>query len=185
MTKFTKKAITETFVSMVEKRCIDEITVSELTKECGINRNTFYYHYSDIFAVLSDVFEQQVILATNSEKRGDMEADLCEALSLMKRHKDFVNHVYYSSARDIFIKYLNTTMDKLTETHFQFYYDEYALSPEKQKFSTHIISLVLRSFVIEWIRNSYDIPVEKLAHTTSIIFDSIIDNTLDTLKNKL
>ncbi|MEA4921965.1 MAG: TetR/AcrR family transcriptional regulator [Eubacteriaceae bacterium] len=28
------------------------MTVKELTKECGVSRNTFYYHFADIYDLL-------------------------------------------------------------------------------------------------------------------------------------
>jgi AcrR family transcriptional regulator len=36
----------------VGKKPIDKITVRDVVDECGINRNTFYYYFQDIYAVL-------------------------------------------------------------------------------------------------------------------------------------
>ena len=35
---------------------LDQITVSRLTKECGVNRQTFYYHFRDIYDLLTWIF---------------------------------------------------------------------------------------------------------------------------------
>lgn len=35
---------------------LDTITVKRLASSCGINRQTFYYHYRDIYELLADVY---------------------------------------------------------------------------------------------------------------------------------
>jgi AcrR family transcriptional regulator len=52
---FTKKAILESFLRLAEKKPIDKITVRDIVDDCGVNRNTFYYYFQDIYAVLEDL----------------------------------------------------------------------------------------------------------------------------------
>lgn len=51
----TKTAIREAFIELRKKRPIEKITVTELAKQAGINKATFYLHYSDIFALSDDI----------------------------------------------------------------------------------------------------------------------------------
>ena len=53
---FTKKAIRESFLRLVAKKPLDKITVRDIVDDCGINRNTFYYYFQDIYAVLEDYY---------------------------------------------------------------------------------------------------------------------------------
>ena len=55
MSSFTKKAIMESFLRLVGKKTLDKITVRDIVDECGINRNTFYYHFQDMYAVLEEI----------------------------------------------------------------------------------------------------------------------------------
>ena len=55
MSKFTQQAIIDTFLKMLACKSLDKITVKEIVNECGINRNTFYYYYKDIYDLLEDV----------------------------------------------------------------------------------------------------------------------------------
>lgn len=48
MAKFTKAAIAQSFMKLLNKQTFDKITVKDIVDDCGINRNTFYYNYSDI-----------------------------------------------------------------------------------------------------------------------------------------
>ena len=60
MPSFTKKAIMEAFLHLIEKKPLDKITVRDLVDECGVNRNTFYYYFQDIYAVLEEYCETSV-----------------------------------------------------------------------------------------------------------------------------
>ena len=60
MPSFTKKAIMETFLYLAEKKPLEKITVRDLVDECGVNRNTFYYYFQDIYAVLEEYCDASV-----------------------------------------------------------------------------------------------------------------------------
>ena len=55
MPSFTKKAIVESFLYLAGKKPLEKITVRDIVDDCGINRNTFYYYFQDIYAVLEDL----------------------------------------------------------------------------------------------------------------------------------
>lgn len=40
---------------------LNKITVNELSGACNVNRNTFYYHFSDIYMLLKWMMEQETI----------------------------------------------------------------------------------------------------------------------------
>ena len=58
MTNFTKKEIKNTFLEMLEEMPLNQITVKGLTERCGINRNSFYYHYQDIPALIEEIITE-------------------------------------------------------------------------------------------------------------------------------
>lgn len=59
MAKFTEKAIMDCFLNMLKRKNIDRVTVTDICEECGINRNTFYYYFSDIYDVLDSVLIEE------------------------------------------------------------------------------------------------------------------------------
>ena len=48
----TKKMLVETLLSLLEKKPLSKITVSEIVNLCDINRKTFYYHFTDVYDLL-------------------------------------------------------------------------------------------------------------------------------------
>ena len=60
MPNFTKRAIKETFLRQLNQRPLSKITVKDIVEECGINRNSFYYHFEDLPALVEDIVAERV-----------------------------------------------------------------------------------------------------------------------------
>ena len=69
MRQTTKEAIAQAFESLLEKRSIDKITVKDIVTECGVNRQTFYYHFEDIYDQVRWMYQQDA-LALLEEQEG-------------------------------------------------------------------------------------------------------------------
>ncbi|MGN1399792.1 MAG: TetR/AcrR family transcriptional regulator C-terminal domain-containing protein [Erysipelotrichaceae bacterium] len=54
-TKLTKRLLSEGLLTLLEKKDINDITVTELCQQSGINRSTFYRHYGQPKDILSDI----------------------------------------------------------------------------------------------------------------------------------
>jgi AcrR family transcriptional regulator len=52
--------ICEAFIKMLNERPLNKITVKAIAAACEINRNTFYYYYTDVYALLSELFQTEL-----------------------------------------------------------------------------------------------------------------------------
>ena len=59
MPSFTRKAIMESFMKLLDARPLNKITIKDIVEECGINRNTFYSHFEDIPALVEAIFKEE------------------------------------------------------------------------------------------------------------------------------
>ena len=60
MSKFTKTAIMQSFVKLLDSTPFDRITVKDIVDDCGVNRNTFYYNFEDIYALVDELLSEEV-----------------------------------------------------------------------------------------------------------------------------
>ncbi len=51
----TRIAIKNAYMTLTLKKETDKISVSDITEEAGINRSTFYLHYSNVSEVIKDI----------------------------------------------------------------------------------------------------------------------------------
>lgn len=54
--------------TMMSEMPLDDISVTALTRRCHVNRKTFYYHFHDIFDLLTQVFLDEKIEGTENTK---------------------------------------------------------------------------------------------------------------------
>ena len=120
MAQFTKKAIVESFISLLNQKPLDKITVKEIVDDCGINRNTFYYHFEDIRALLAFVIDAEVerVIAKHASV-ASLEEGFIEAAYFALNNKKAVYHIYNSVSREEAERYLNSiaedVMNRLIE----------------------------------------------------------------------
>lgn len=107
MSQFTKKAIMEAFVELLNDAPFDKITVVDISEKCGINRNTFYYYYADVYALIDELFrsETQKIIDENGIFDSWQEAFL-QATQFARKNKRAIYHIYNSIKRDQLETYL-------------------------------------------------------------------------------
>ena len=54
MSELTKKALAVSLKKLLSKKELSKITIANITDECGVNRQTFYYHFKDIYDLLEN-----------------------------------------------------------------------------------------------------------------------------------
>ena len=59
MASFTKKAIVQTFLKLLDDRPLNQITVKDIVEACGINRNSFYYHFEDLPSLMEEILKDE------------------------------------------------------------------------------------------------------------------------------
>ena len=108
MANFTEKAIVETLNELLNKQTIDKITVKDLTEACGISRNTFYYHYHDIYEVLTrDFINRADTLLETHEEDESWEELFTDGLSFLYENKAAIDHIYWSVDSDTLDRFLD------------------------------------------------------------------------------
>ena len=99
MAKHTKQMLADALYRILEKKPLDRIRISDLTQECGVNRQTFYYHFHDIYELVEWIYLTQAQQAIGAHRTCRDWAtgmkDLCE---LMIREKSFLNRTFHSTS---------------------------------------------------------------------------------------
>ena len=107
MANFTKKAIVQTFLDLLNEKPFAKITVTDIVNRCGINRNTFYYYYQDMFALVDELLKLDLESIVDRHRTADtwMEGFL-EATAMLRENKTAIYHLYNSINRERLEEYL-------------------------------------------------------------------------------
>lgn len=119
MPSLTRKAIISAFLQLLDERPLSKITVKDIVDRCGINRNTFYYHFEDIPALIEDISRQEMDLLMEKHAKVDsMEDCLMIAVDFILQKRRIVLHLYNSSNRDLYERELMNICQYVVETYF-------------------------------------------------------------------
>lgn len=88
-----------TLISMMETMPLEEINVTALCEKCKCHRQTFYYHYQDIYDLIADIFLNETIEAMDKAK--DPKKAISAFLTYAKGNFNFLKSTYNSAARDL------------------------------------------------------------------------------------
>ena len=112
----TKQAICEAFSQLLEEKPISKISVREIAAQCGVARNTFYYHYRDIPTLLQQILEEVMDELVRRYYSPKSPVDCIRALlDYMKAHQKALLHIYRYLPREDFQAYLDRGAQRLTE----------------------------------------------------------------------
>lgn len=58
--KITVTALETALKDIMRQTPFEKITVSDITNRCQLNRQTFYYHFADKYALLGQIYKQEI-----------------------------------------------------------------------------------------------------------------------------
>ena len=90
-------------------KSLNKITVTDIIKDCNVNRKTFYYHFEDIYDLLKWILEQEAVEVV---KKFDLMIAYKEAIIFVMNYIESNAHILacaYDSltSRRIFIDYFS------------------------------------------------------------------------------
>lgn len=100
MSNITKKAIKTAFKELIKTKSINDITINDITSYCGLNRQTFYYHFTDIFNLIEYIFLDDLDSYIGENKTYQTWEEGYKSLfNYCLDNKDFIYYTYNSISR--------------------------------------------------------------------------------------
>ncbi len=177
----TKEALAEAFEGLLEKRSIDRITVKDIVTECGVNRQTFYYHFRDIHDLMEWALVKviETYAGPNFSVDKDWQEQIKQLFHLFYLHRTVLLHGYDATNRmqyeRVVIKWVTQMMRGRIDT-----YPQAAQVPEEKKeFISMVYARGCAGFLLEWVEEG--MPDERHVRLDDyfIMIDGSIGHVLD------
>lgn len=180
MTQFTKKAIVEAFLELLNEKPLDKITVKEIVDSCGINRNTFYYHFEDIHALLTFVIDGEVerVIAKHADVKS-LEEGFIEAAYFALNNKRAVFHIYNSVNREELERYLNSIAEEVMRRMVEGL-DAAGDVPElERELIIHFYKCGLSGMTMAWVGEGMKANPEQLIRSLGNLLEGSVSAALE------
>ncbi|ABR46503.1 putative transcriptional regulator, TetR family [Alkaliphilus metalliredigens QYMF] len=152
MTQTTKKAMAASLKERLEKTTLQNITVKDIVKDCEINRQTFYYHFQDSFALMEWIFETEGTKAISNNKTYDTwERGFLQAFQYVEQNKMLVLNAYHSMGREHVERYLYSVVYRLLINVINEQAKGMNVPEDDKGFIAHFYKYVFVGLMLEWI----------------------------------
>ena len=160
MPPFAKREIKNSFIKLLTERPISQITVKDIVEDCGVNRNSFYYHFQDIPSILEEIIvEMTAKVIENLPEESTFEEKVTAALQEINLNKRMIYHIYGSSNREFYEKQLMKICEHVTRTYIRSREYSERVDSKDLEFVISYLKCELFGQLIDWLNHdmSYDI----------------------------
>ena len=178
----TKKALFSAFLTLIQEKTIDELTVNELCEVAGIRRATFYKHYSDKYDFLTaytchlrDNFDKAMRKNGNHALTTDYYVAYAKRIiAFINENEVAINNVYKSNI-------FPTVMYTIVEQNYKDTCDRLRLSVEggmKLNASVEVVASMcsggVGATICHWLEKGKNKSSDELAEQIGAVIASII-----------
>lgn len=152
MPNFTKRAIKEAFWKLLNERPLTQISVREIVEECGINRNSFYYHFQDIPALIEEIVTDAAnALIQKYPNIASVDEAVEAAFRFTMDNKKAVLHICNSVNRNTYEQYLMRICEYVITTYFDTVFDKEGINEKSREIVILFLKCELFGLFIDWI----------------------------------
>lgn len=111
-TSRTRQSFAASLKKLASIQPLSKVTVSALLDDTGFNRNTFYYHFRDIYDLLHWTLEQEVFVVVEQlDLLSDFEEAINFSLDYINENAAFFSHISHSLGREALKDFFHADID--------------------------------------------------------------------------
>ena len=179
MPSFTKKAIRESFLKLLNQRPVSQITVKDVVEDCGINRNSFYYHYQDLPALIEELVRDETDrIVSEGVQAESIEACLDIAIDFALRNRLAVLHICASSSREAYERQLGATCEYAVRSFLDRMLVGHTLDGEDYDVLVRYFKCELYGQIMDWLNDAMRYDIRGSFHRLCELMDGTAERAL-------
>ena len=155
MANFTKQAIKASFMKLLNQQPLNKISVRDIVEDCGINRNSFYYHFHDIPSLLGEIVtEQTEQLIQAYPSISSLDQCFHVAFQFALENKRAVMHIYHSVNRDLFTQHMLRLCEYVVTSYITTAFPDDLIRDDDRRVVIRFMKCQLLGMCFDWIDRS-------------------------------
>lgn len=176
-----KKELSASLKKIMLTKSLNKITVTELSASCGLNRQTFYYHFKDVYNLVEWTFKEELKDALEGTDIGlDWQDGFVRVFDYAKHNRNFILNVVESIDRSIIEVNLYEEIYGLLIYYIKEREKTLGInvSPKDEKSISDFYKYPLVGFGFTWIKDGMKDNPEQSIRKIVEILNRNIDNEL-------
>ena len=180
MASLTEKALAEALKKLLKKKTLDKVIVKDITDECGVNRQTFYYHFHDVYDLVAWIFREKAAAFKAEFVEGqDWRYTLDMLLEKLLEDRNFILNVFNSVNR----RQLEIFIQDLVKPNLSTLVHERAagmnIDEEDLDFITRVFSSGFTGWVTEWVSDGMKIENRRSVEKYFKVIEGTVSGVLE------
>lgn len=180
MSQTTKRALAASLKKLLLQKPLDKITVIDIVEDCEVNRQTFYYHFKDIFDLIEWMCLDEASKALNGQKTYDTwQQGFLQIFHAVQQNKPFIMNVYHSVSREQVELYLHEVTYDLMIGVIEEQAQGMSVRDEDKRFIADFYKFAFVGLMLDWIRKGMKQDPKEIVEHLSVLIQGDITRALN------
>ena len=180
MSQTTKRALAASLKKLLLKKPLDKITVIDIVEDCEVNRQTFYYHFKDIYDLIEWTCMDEASKALDGKKTYDTwQQGFLQIFEAVQENKPFILNVYHSVSREQVERYLYQVTYGLLIGVVEEQATGRNVREEDKKFIADFYKYAFVGLMLEWIRGGMKQDPAQIVGRLAVLIHGDIARALE------
>ena len=173
MRQKTETMLCVAFMELLKKYPFSKITIQKLAGQCGVNRQTFYYHFDNIYDLMSKAFEYELVHESRIYEAVTWEYVMSSFLQWMKDNRVIIRNILTNAE----LPYLNRAIYPLVARSISCGYiskqDTKVLERQQDDFCINFLTMGITQYILEWVERDFRESIEDIVEHLSWLLQKV------------
>lgn len=176
----TKEMLAESLMKLLARRTLDKITIQDIVDDCGYNRQTFYYHFHDIYDLIFAAQTQELI--EKCRACGSLDVGVEAVIAYMRGNRRLILNILRSVNGEKLLDNLYRSAQSIVLSALENHPGVQELSAEYRELVAEAFKYALAGLLIDWMRAG--IPEDRVhkIRTMKAVYIGALEYALDTVR---
>lgn len=180
VSNFTRNAIKQSFIKLLSEHPYSQITVKDIVGDCGINRNSFYYHYQDLPALLEEIVRENCDdLIAVCLPRMTLAECMDAVIQRVAENRRLIMHIYKSMNRDVFERYLWKLSEYIVSAFLSYKLENRVLRETDKKTLFRFYQCEYFGVALGWLESGMNEEVREMVIRIAKVKEGQIEEEID------
>ena len=180
MASSTKEALGAALKQMLVVKPIEKITVKDLVEICGVNRQTFYYHFDDVYDLLEWVFEEDANRVLPQEVVYERwREDVKLFFTYLRDNSSFALNIYNSQSRTYMLRYYKRRLQSCIRSFAVIVCENRNIDRADFEFVVELYANIIVGIISQWLDRGMQVPKDFTEDRLIRVLDNSVENLLD------
>lgn len=180
MNELTKQAIASSLAKLLQEQSISQITVKDICAGCGVNRQTFYYHYQDIYDLLFWYLKRSIAdyFRESNLNPMDLSGYVHALFDFCKKNARIVRHAYNPANRILYETAFRDATEPILLLRVAGYENSHLVSKDDLDLLISFYAFSASSLLFRWIESGMPDSFEASFSKYCVLLDESVNAIL-------